>query len=347
MTTHPSNDAPLATDMPLAPVGSPERHPARLAIFIGAVIAGGGVIGLACRYHRPDPPGETPAPGISVGSSSVRLTPDAPQWSVIKVASAQAAEPHWSDPTPGRIVFDEARASRIGSPLAGRVTAIAVDRGQRVKAGTPLFSVASPSLAELRADREKAKLGRDAAKLNLDRTQALVDAQSLPGKELIAAKQQLAEADVAVQLADQKLSSLRVSGAGDAAFTVTAPREGVIVEKNLAVGQEVDASAGAVMAIADLSFVWVVADLFESDTGIVASGNKAKVTVGSKELEGVVDQVSAVVDPDRHTVPVRVKLANPDGALRPNAYAQIRFFDPSSTGVSLPSEAIMTDGARS
>jgi len=55
--------------------------------------------------------------------------------------------------------------------------------------------------------------------------------------------------------------------------------------------------------------------------------------------------VSAVVDPDRHTVPVRVKLANLDGSLRPNAYAQIKFFDPTAAKVSLPSSAVMSDGA--
>jgi RND family efflux transporter MFP subunit len=200
----------------------------------------------------------------------------------------------------------------------------------------------------MRAERDKAGVERNTAKLNLDRTQALVEAQSLPGKELIEAKQTLAEAELSVQVAEQKLASLRVSGAGDAAsFTVTAPRDGVVVEKTIVVGQLVDATTGNAMSIADLSSVWVVADLFESDTGTLAAGAKAKVTVGGATLEGIVDQVSAVVDPDRHTVPVRIKLANPDGNLRPNAYAQIQFFDPTKAAVQLPVEAVMTDGAKS
>ena len=69
--------------------------------------------------------------------------------------------------------------------------------------------------------------------------------------------------------------------------------------------------------------------------------------VGGAELDATVDQVSAVVDPERHTVPVRVKLANAEGLLRPNAYAQIKFFDPTKAAVSLPSEAVMSDGAKS
>jgi hypothetical protein len=101
------------------------------------------------------------------------------------------------------------------------------------------------------------------------------------------------------------------------------------------------------MAIADLSDVWVVADLFENDVGSLATGAKSKVTVGTLEVEATVDQVAGVVDPERHTVPVRVRLANGEGVLRPNAYAQIRFFDPTAAKVSLPASAVMSDGATS
>jgi RND family efflux transporter MFP subunit len=215
-----------------------------------------------------------------------------------------------------------------------------------VKSGDKLFTVSSPNLAELRADLDKATVERGTAKINYDRTKALVDAGSLPAKELVTAQQEVSEADLAVRLAQQKLSSLKVAGAGEASFTVTAPRDGVVVEKNVAVGQEVDTSAGSVMAIADLSDVWVVADLFENDVGALEPGDKAKVIVGqTTEVDGPIDQVSAVVDPDRHTVPVRVRLENVAGNLRPNAYAQIKFFDPTPAKVSLPSSAVMSDGA--
>jgi RND family efflux transporter MFP subunit len=335
-----SQEVPL----PSATAGRALRLPMVICIVVGVA-----AIALARQYRRPDPPTEPPAPGMRVGSNAVTLAPSAPAWKVVKLGAPAAAEPHWSDPVPARIAFDEARTSRLGSPLAGRVTAVVVERGQRVKAGAPLFTVSSPSLAELHSELAKTTAQRMTAHTNLDRVQALVDAGSLPAKELVTAKQEATEADLAVQLAEQKLAALKVTGGGDASFTVTAPRDGVVVEKTVNPGQLVDPSNGSLMAVADLSDVWVVADVFENDVGALVPGTRARVSFpgGGGDREAQVEQVSAVVDPDRHTVPVRLRLANPDGALRPNAYATIRIFDPTSVAVTLPASAVLSDGAQS
>ncbi len=336
----------------MLPAATAGRRTFRLPILAGAIILSCIAVMMAQRYHRPEPQPNAGLPGLVVGSDWAKLTDDAPQWSVLKVEPAAAGSASWSDALPARVVFDETRTSRLGSPLAGRVTRVNVERGQHVKVGDPLFTVASPNLAELRSDLQKALVERSSARVSFERTQALVDGQALPGKELVAAKQQLTEAELAVQLAEQKLASLKVSESSDSSFTVVAPRNGVVVEKNLAIGQEVDATSGTVIAIADLASVWVVADLFEGDGTTLKAGAKAKVTISDggsidSALDGVVDQVSAVVDPDRHTIPVRVTLANPDGALRPNAHVQLRFLDPVPVKVELPAEAVLSDGATS
>lgn len=338
-----SQEVPL----PSATAGRSLRLPMVICFAAGAL-----AILLARHYRRPDPPTEPALPGMKVGSNSVAITSGAPAWKVIKLGAPTAAAPHWSDPIPARVAFDEAKTSRLGSPLAGRVTAVLAERGQHVKSGTPLFTVSSPGLAELRTDLARTTAQRTTAHTNLDRVQALVDAGSLPAKELVTARQEATEADLAVQLAEHKLAALKVIGGGDTSFTLTSPRDGVVVEKAVAPGQLVDPSNGSLMAIADLSTVWVVADLFESDVGLVAPGTRAKVSFpgggpGGSERDAVVEQVSAVVDPDRHTVPVRLRLDNPDGALRPNAYATIRWFDPTPVAVTLPTSAVLSDGAKS
>ena len=328
--------------LPSATAGRSLRLPVIVCVLVGATS-----IVLARHYKRPDPPAELSAPGMRVGSDAVTLAATAPAWNVIKLGHPSAAEPHWSDAIPARVMFDEAHTSRLGSPLGGRITAVMVERGQHVAAGATLFTVSSPGLAELRSELAKTTLQRTTAHTNLDRVQAVVEAGSLPAKELVTARQELAESELAVKLSEQKLASLRVAGGGDASFTVNAPRSGVVVEKTVSVGQLVDPSNGSLLAIADLSDVWVVADLFENDVGALVPGAKAKVSINGGDRDATIEQVSAVVDPDRHTVPIRLRLANPDGALRPNSYATIRIFDPIPVAVALPTSAVMSDGAQS
>ena len=337
--------------LPAARTGNGTRA-VRAAVFI--VACGVALLSIiaAHSYERPKPTPEAPAPGMKVGKDFIQLEPNAPQWAVVVSKEPDPAEARWTDPIPARIVFDESRTSRLGAPLAGRVSAVLVDRGAAVKAGQPLYIVSSPNLADLQSAVKLAEVERDVAQKNYDRTKTAVENEVLAGKELVTAKQKLDQADVAFKLAQQKLSSLRVGGGGDnAAFTVTAPRDGVVVEKQIAIGQTVSPDNGSLMAIADLSSVWIVANIFGSKVGSLTTGMKARVVVGNgmdaQDREATVDQVSAVVDPDRHGVPVRIRMDNPDGTLRPNAYVQVRLFDPTPTLAMLPASAVMSDGKKS
>ncbi len=124
-----------------------------------------------------------------------------------------------------------------------------------------------------------------------------------------------------------------------------------VVEKNVLPGQELTPGAEtALMLVADLSTVWVVADLFESDSDGVAPGVLARVTITSLPgvvIDGKVDMVSAVVDAERHTVPVRVRLDNADGRLKPNTYAKMQFQASTPEGsVEVAAGALVSDGSR-
>ena len=330
---------------------SPGSLPLRTKLVTTAVCVGIAIASIvtAARYTRAAPAPAAGPPGLHFGSDSVALSPTAPAWSALAVERPLHVTSRWSAPIPARIAFDESRASRVGAPLGGRITAVFVEPGQTVHVGQPLFQIASSNLAELHGEIAKAEIETRGAKIDLDRTQALVDAGSLPGKELVAAKQALAEAELAGRLARQKLGALEVTSSSDSAFTVVAPREGVVVEKHVAVGQQVDVSTGDLMAVADLSSVWVLADLFETEAATVHVGQAARVTVDSSSIQrdAVVEQVSAVVDPDRHTVPIRIRLANPDGSLRPNAHAAVQLMTDTSGGLVVPATAVLSDGAHS
>ena len=315
-----------------------------------SMLVGGLSMWLSSGFSREAAPAVKPA-GLRVEAGAVALAPDAPQWQALKLGVVAAADTRWTDPVPARVAIDETRASKVQTPLSGRVSQVFIELGQRVRPGQPLFSVTSPEIADLRAAKEKAAVDLEVARAAQDRVQALVVARALPAKEEILSRQQLKEAEVALRVAAAKVDALRVSEKTDNEFTVTAKSAGVVVEKNVLAGQEVapDASS-AVMVVADLSSVWVLADLFESDAGGVREGATALVScpsVPGLQVEGKVDMVSAVVDPGRHTVPIRVRLANPDGALRPNIYARVRFATRRAAGsVEIPSTALITDGTR-
>jgi RND family efflux transporter MFP subunit len=287
----------------------------------------------ACGKHSTAAPSEDPSAGSAAAT--------------YETVPAGPAPPHWTDDIPARIVFDETRTSRIGAPLGGRVSAVLVELGQQVKQGAPLVTVTSGDLSDLYSARDKAKVQLDAAQNNYARIKELVDAKALPQKELTSAEQDLHEAQVAYTTANAKIASLKVASGGATQFTITAPRDGVIVEKNVAVGQQVSPDDKAVLTIADLSVVWVVADLLEDAVDDIRTGSKAEITFegSTAPLVGTVDQVAAIVDPERHTVPVRVKLDNARGALRPNTLAQMRFFEDKTGPLSVPADSILTDGA--
>jgi membrane fusion protein, heavy metal efflux system len=314
-----------------------------------AVFASALAIFAAISFHRKPPPEATAAPGMKVGADGLSLTSGAPQWKVLKLGQVVSPSERWSDPYPARFKVDEAFASKVGSPLSGRVTNVFIELGQPVKAGQPLFAVASPDIAELRASQQKAAVDLDVAKAAYERIKAMVEARALPAKDEIESDQQLRQAQLSLKLAQTKLSSLKVSSTGDNEFKVLSPRDGAVIEKAVLPSQHVD-SDDTLVSIADLAAVWVVADLFEADAVGLTTGMKARVT--SPSLPGFtadadVERVSSVVDPERHTVGVRVKLSNADGRIRPNTFAEVRFLSTSAHDTTeVAASALVSDGAK-
>jgi membrane fusion protein, heavy metal efflux system len=300
------------------------------------------------RFHR-SPPAKPPSPaGMTVDEQGIQLAQGAPQWNVIKLGKAERGTAHWTEPVAARVRIDERQAARVGSPLTGRVTGVFVELGQRVKKGDPLFAVASPDLATYRNDAAKAKVDLEVAKAQYARVHDMVAQRLLPGKEELTADAEQRQAALQLQLAQAKIGSLRVATRRDNEFTVNSPREGVVVEKSLLPSQEVSTD-GTLVQIADVSTVWVVADLFEGDAVGIAEGTPVQITLPSIpgfSAETTVQSMSAVVDPVRHSIPVRVQLPNSDGQLKPNEYADMRFkvaLAPNS--VEIDASALVSDGA--
>jgi cobalt-zinc-cadmium efflux system membrane fusion protein len=318
---------------------------------MSAVLAAlGGIIAIvAAAMFSTKPPTPVPPPhGMRVGNADVTLSPKAPQWSVLRLGKATAPRAVYTDPVPARVRMDETRAARVGSPLPGRVTNVFVELGQPVKKGAALFTIGSADLPTLRGELAKTHVDVEVARAQYQRVHDMVLARLMPGKEELAAAAQLRQAELAQQAAKAKLQSLHVAMNKDNEFTVSAPRDGVVVEKSVLPAQEVDSNT-TLLQIADVSNVWVLADVFESDAAGVAPGTPARITLPSMPglvVDAQVETVSAVVDPERHSVPVKVRLPNLDARLKPNQYAEMRFRLQMPTGTAeVSATALVSDGA--
>jgi len=338
-----------ATDAVQPPVAAPTHAWGRPIWWVAAVVAGAGLIGVASALEPASPPAESKPAGLSVEPSAIGLAPDAAQWKFLKLSRVGPIGSHWTDSVPGRVGLDESASAKVGVPVQGRITRVMVELGDHVTAGQPLFTLVSPEVDELRSAKRQADVEADAARTALARIEATVAARALPEKEAQSARQRVRVAEVAQQLADDKLHSIRATP-GTSELVVSAPRAGVVVDKAVVVSQQVAPDVPPLLTIADLSTVWVTADVFESQVVDIRAGGTAEVTTPSlpgDTMTGTVLMVSAVGDPERHTSPVRIRLTNADRRLRPNAYARIRFsVQHPDASVEIAATAIVSDGER-
>lgn len=281
-----------------------------------------------------------------------RATEDgALRWQSLQVEAAEPAQARWSDAFDGLLKLDESKAGRVGVPLSGRVVRVHAELGYEVKKGDPLFSVASAELANLGAERRQAALALENARAALARVDALVSARALPERELADATLRRKHAELSLAMAQSRQDSLQIRIDSTSEFTVLAPRSGRVVEKRVLLGQHLSArSEPTLLTIAELSSLWLSVELFQPDLHGIVPGTAVSITVESLPdmvIAGEVDTVSSVVDPERRSVSVRVRVDNAERKLKVNMFAKASFLTVPPTGsVSVGAGALRADGNR-
>lgn len=154
-----------------------------------------------------------------------------------------------------------------------------------------------------------------------DYDQACIELKSLQEKLLLMGQQ---ESDIQ-GLAEDRVSPL---------FTLTAPFDGTVIEKNVATGELKNAFSPTV-TVADLSHLWVWFDIYEKDISKVKVGNKVMIAVGAypdEQFEGLVTHTGAIVDEKTRTVKVRVEVDNHHQKLKPGMFARVMLLLSSTSG---------------
>jgi len=333
-----------------------------------------GVCLLAAACGRTDAPATTPAPAAaSDGAASVvRIPPDSPQMRQIVVAPVeQVAMPTDELVAPARVAINPNRISRVLPPVGGRVLKVLVKFGDRVEQGQTLVTMDSPDadaavstyLQAVSTERQT-KAALQKADGDLRRALDLYEHRAVAEKDLLQAQNDQATARSAYEIAqavrEQAARKLQVLELKPDEFhqaaTVRAPISGQVLEVNVAPGEyraaisfHTDTTA-PLMTVADLSTVWLAADVPEPFIRFVHVGDTVAISLVAfpdEVLSGRVARIGDVLDAQTRSLKVSVELANPQGRFRPDMYGTIRHSGPLRPSPVVPSAAVIQEYGRS
>jgi cobalt-zinc-cadmium efflux system membrane fusion protein len=252
------------------------------------------------------------------------------------------------------------RMAKIGSRVAGRVTAIRAAEGDRVRAGQVLAVIESPELGQAKADYlgtlATARVAREIAnteealferKISAEREWRQAEAEAVRAE----AEKQAAETRLhALGLTDADLEALKREGHYTSTVSVRTPIAGTVAARTASLGQAVE-PADALFEVVDLREVWLVIDVYEQSLPDVRVGQEVEVrtaATGERAFTGTVARIGAVVEPQTRTIKVRVVLRNPDAALKPGMFARALLQGTVSQAAEpspfVPGAAVQRDG---
>jgi membrane fusion protein, heavy metal efflux system len=317
--------------------------------------------GTAAWWTRRAPAATAPTPvaaqqaGVPASDGVVRVPADLVARAGITIERASTASVASSVRVPGTVQPNAYRQVSVTPLVGGRVTRVLVELGQRVAKGASLVEVYSPEVAEARAKYLSAKADTDAGEARLRRTERLAALGSASQQEVeqVRAEHVRHETELREAAARLRLLGIDVEHLEDAhadmasTVVVAAPQAGVVIERPAIAGMSVEPST-PLATIAELSPVWIAADVFERDFARITPGAAATITSAGfqgREWRGRVSYISPDVRSETRTVQVRVEVPNPDATLKFGMFVSAGIAARPAAGVAVPAAAVQTIGA--
>ncbi len=282
--------------------------------------------------YRRDQPGKSPM-GMDLipvydeddGASDVRISPAVMQSLGVRLAKVEQGTLAREVDTVGYIDYDESRVSHIHLRVSGWIENLSVQsEGERVKKGQRLFDLYSPELVNAQEEFLRALKSNNPG---------LIEAS---GERLSA-----------LGVSRGQVQQLRRSAKVRQRIAYFATQDGVVSSFPVREGMYVKPSM-RVMTLADLSSVWLMAEVFERQSDWVAVGDAAQVRLPylpGRIWKGKVEYIYPSLDEKTHTLMARLRFDNPDEQLKPNMYAQVKLFGkPRQNVLSIPVEALIRTG---
>jgi Cu(I)/Ag(I) efflux system membrane fusion protein len=259
------------------------------------------------------------------GGGAVKIAPEVVNNLGVRTALVERSRLWRRMDTVGYVDYDESELVHIHLRTDGWIERLFVETlGDRVRKGDPLFELYSPDLVNAQ--------------------QEYLQALASGNKSLIAASRDRLDA---LGVSRGQVDALARGGKVQQRVTVYSPHDGIVATLNVREGMYVKL-ATEVMSLADLATVWVLAELFEQETGWVEPGQPAEVRLSfqpGRTWEGEVDYVYPSLDPKTRTLRARLRFDNPDRALKPNMYADVPIYGGARRGILvIPREALIRTG---
>ena len=338
------------------------RHATRAAFALAAAV----VVPAAWSEQAP-PPAATPAaaPGT--------FKPTKAQLDALKIVTVARTSFRAEHITDGKIALNADRTTPVFSPYSGRVTKVMVGLGESVKQGQPLLALQASEFVQGQSDLLSAQAGVASAHAQLSlavtneqRKHALYDAKAGSLQDWQQSQSDLAAAQGAARTADAALAAVRnrlsilgkseaqideIASAGkmDPVAYVLAPISGTVTDRQVGPGQYLQAGASnPVYTVGDLSNVWLVANVRETDAPFVKKGDTVEVHVVAlpeRTFSARVTYVAPTLDPASRRVTVRAEITNSDGLLKPEMFASFTILSGSpGNAPAVPDSGVIYEG---
>lgn len=241
------------------------------------------------------------------------------------------------------------RIANVAPRVAARIVKVNANLGDKVRTGQVLAALDSIELGEAHSAYQQAQSQFALSQSDFDRAKKLKADDIIPEKDFLRARSEYEKSRAALRAADDKL---RLLGAPHRAleqdaisvFPVTAPFAGTVIEKDAVLG-ELAQPDKSIFTVADLSTLWIEANLFEKDLGRVRVGAAASVTVSAypgEAFKGKLTYISSTVDKETRAVQARVEVPNSDGRLKPEMFATASIDTAASMmALTVPQEAVL------
>jgi membrane fusion protein, copper/silver efflux system len=281
-------------------------------------------------------------PAAAQQSQAITISPEKLQLIGVRTAAVASRSLDKSIRTVGKVEPDETRLAFVNTKVGGWVKKLFVSfTGEQVSKGQPLFSIYSPDLVTA---QEEYLLALRSVRSSQSGTTGFAEIDASRKELLESARRRLLLWDIT----PQQVEELENTGKPLTDMTIEAPLGGIVLEKMVLEGAYITPGMN-LYRIADLSHLWILADVYEYEVPLVKNGQQARITLpysAGSTLHGKVSYVYPVLDPATRTLKVRIAVKNEGMLLKPEMFANVEILVSSGTRLTIPTEAVLNSGVR-